>query len=483
MKMWLLLLGLAVTSAAAAGPGSCAGRCGEVYTRGQQCACDFSCLQHHECCPDFESTCTTAQSCLGRCGEAFRRGQPCDCDPLCIGYNTCCRDYRLHCDASVSHPRTSQHVTAASAGKRKPQRSSKESNSESEEWFTGAFGLLGRLPARSAVSTHQLQHGVLPASIPTSPNSARGSSPHGYGAPVSHGAPYGPHQGLSSPAAYRPRPSTMQDGAQALGLSVVEGGTEAPGIGLCSDSPINALTALSNGTLLIFKGELFWSVDPVTRTVGPPQGITDTLGVPAPVTTVFTRSNCHRNTYIIKGDQLWRFDENMVMEQGFPKPLASEFPGVMGRISAALAVPATRSSLETVYFFNNGDVIQRFTFSPDSTPSCSARSSLKTQLPRAADVLLSGEISIKVSLKGFPNPVTSALSMPSPQRSDRYHHYVFTGPLFFSVHIADNWPAPTQPDPSSVLVPILSPDAMATNTRTQSVHRPPNSITVWLRCP
>lgn len=43
------------------------------------------------------------------------------------------------------------------------------------------------------------------------------------------------------------------------------------------------------------------------------------------------------------------------MEQGFPKPLASEFPGLTGTISAALAVPATRSSLETVYFFKNGE--------------------------------------------------------------------------------------------------------------------------------
>lgn len=45
----------------------------------------------------------------------------------------------------------------------------------------------------------------------------------------------------------------------------------------------------------------------------------------------------------------------MVVEPGFPKPLASEFPGLTGTISATLAVPATRSSLETVYFFKNGE--------------------------------------------------------------------------------------------------------------------------------
>lgn len=57
----------------------------------------------------------------------------------------------------------------------------------------------------------------------------------------------------------------------------------------------------------------------------------------------------------VQGDQYWRLDGNMVVEPGFPKPLAFEFPGLTGTISAALAVPATRSTLETVYFFKNGE--------------------------------------------------------------------------------------------------------------------------------
>lgn len=48
------------------------------------------------------------------------------------------------------------------------------------------------------------------------------------------------------------------------------------------------------------SGELFWSVDPVSRSVGNPQSITDILGVPSPIDTIFTRCNCHGNTYIIK---------------------------------------------------------------------------------------------------------------------------------------------------------------------------------------
>uniref|UniRef100_A0A8C4DEW4 Proteoglycan 4a n=1 Tax=Dicentrarchus labrax TaxID=13489 RepID=A0A8C4DEW4_DICLA len=298
-------------------PNSCVGRCGETFTRGQQCTCDLSCLLHNECCQDFQAICTTAQSCQGRCGEGFQRGQLCECDPQCIHYNTCCHDYQLHC--GKGHNNTVIHT-------------------------------------------------------------------------YTHTAPL--------------------------------------------DSPINGLTALSNGTILIFKGDLFWSVDPVSRSVGRPQSITDTLGVSSPIDTVFTRCNCHGNTYIIKGDQYWRLDGNMVMEPGYPKPLVSEFPGLTGSISAALPVPATRSRPETVYFFKNGDIMQRFTFPSGSVPPCSktSRSSFQKRFARQAEVLLSGEINIKVSLKGFPTPVTSALSMPSLQTGDRYEHYVFSGRKNHPVH-------------------------------------------------
>lgn len=50
----------------------------------------------------------------------------------------------------------------------------------------------------------------------------------------------------------------------------------------------------------LVSDELLWSVDPVSRSVGQPQSITDTLGIPSPIDTVFTRCNCHGNTYIIK---------------------------------------------------------------------------------------------------------------------------------------------------------------------------------------
>lgn len=58
---------------------------------------------------------------------------------------------------------------------------------------------------------------------------------------------------------------------------------------------------------------------------------------------------------LFQGDQYWRLDRNMVMEPGYPKPLSSEFPGLTGSISAVLAVPATRTRPETVFFFKKGE--------------------------------------------------------------------------------------------------------------------------------
>ncbi|XP_071384253.1 proteoglycan 4-like, partial [Centroberyx affinis] len=511
---WLLLLGLAVSFTAAAAPGSCVGRCGEVFTRGRQCTCDSNCMLHDECCDDFEAVCTNAQSCRGRCAELFRRGRLCECDPDCFRYNTCCHDYQLQCDASdvrasASPHRSYQSMRATATGKRKSEKSKKRSNSDSEEWPKGMSNFpFSLLPASGPSSPSWAPDSPASgSSLPSQSAPPLGSSgplsPSGPGASggklnlqlvLSHGgtAPSGPSQG--------PRPSTLQDVAQALGIPLGEGGSEGPGTGpfansdLCSDSPISGLTALSDGTILIFKGDLFWSVDPVSRSVGPPQSITDTLGVPSPIDTVFTRCNCQGHTYIIKGDQYWRLDSNMVVEPGFPQPLASGFSGLAGDISAALPLPATRSRPEMVYFFKKGDTMQKFSFPPGSAPSCSKkpRTSYGRRSARQAEVHLSGEINIKVSLKGLPSSVTSALSMPNAQRGEKYEYYVFSGPLFFTIKVSGDLPALVKPHLSAALTAPPSPGsaAMATDPARNADPADPanpaypaNSIMGWLQCP
>uniref|UniRef100_A0A8B9H2J5 Proteoglycan 4a n=1 Tax=Astyanax mexicanus TaxID=7994 RepID=A0A8B9H2J5_ASTMX len=84
-----------------AAQGSCRGRCGEPFIRGQLCNCDHSCLTHNECCKDYEEACTFRGSCRGRCGEEFQRGRECECDPDCTLYNTCCSDYHGQCGTAL----------------------------------------------------------------------------------------------------------------------------------------------------------------------------------------------------------------------------------------------------------------------------------------------------------------------------------------------------------------------------------------------
>uniref|UniRef100_A0A087XLS2 Proteoglycan 4a n=1 Tax=Poecilia formosa TaxID=48698 RepID=A0A087XLS2_POEFO len=481
-KLRFLLLCLFATYAAAAAPGSCVGRCGEVFTRGQQCTCDFSCLQHKECCPDFLATCTTTPSCRGRCSETFRRGRTCDCDPLCVQYNTCCQDFQLHCENVSGTIKTKQteiptkitDVCGWMGQNVKRFNYKLEKENSLCEHFERRFGPTSPLPTGSLGSN--------PPAVPGDGNTAVGPLPGQVSTSLG-----GTHQ-LS--AVHLPRPSNgapvldgrvpvgsstngAEDGKLNVHLVIAPGGLNPSGpsqglmsnADLCSGSPINGLTALGNGTVLIFKGKLFWAVDSVGGSIGPPQNIRDTLGVSSPIDTVFTRMDCSGNTYIIKGNQCWRLDENLMVKPGYPKPLTSEFPGLTGPISAALVVPATRNRLETIFFFKPGDIMQRFTVLPGSSASCRDKpksSTLKNFAQQAAaDVLLSGEINIKVSLTGFPSPVTSALSMPAPQSTNPYQLFVFSGLFKYPVQITGDLPVLVKPDPPASLTPppnpVLSP--------------------------
>nr|KAF6414057.1 hypothetical protein HJG59_014779 [Molossus molossus] len=77
---------------------SCAGRCGEGYSRDAPCNCDYNCQHYMECCPDFKRVCTVELSCKGRCFESFERGRECDCDAQCKKYGKCCSDYSAFCE-------------------------------------------------------------------------------------------------------------------------------------------------------------------------------------------------------------------------------------------------------------------------------------------------------------------------------------------------------------------------------------------------
>ncbi|KAM8839487.1 proteoglycan 4a [Synchiropus picturatus] len=475
----------------AAGKGSCVGRCGGSFTRSQRCSCELSCLQYLDCCPDFQKVCTGPLSCHGRCGEVFTRGRPCDCDAQCVNSNTCCHNYHQQCskDRNTLQLSCAQNIqSAAPLARRKPNGSRRRSNSESEERYNARNACPGSHCKRPVSQSRPSKgtNGRAPPPLLTGPlrpelNSIASGAHHAGGDP---GAQVNIHLVLSPPAGVAglgPRPNTLEDLVRALGIKVVD----SPGTGVfadhpCSDAPINGLTALPNGTILIFKGQHFWSVDPLTRTISRPQSITRTLGVPAPIDTVFTRSNCAGTTYIIKGDLYWRLDDSLRLEPGFPKPLSAEFPGQTRVVSAVLAVPASLSRPETLYFFYQGDTMQMFTYPAGSTPTCSLNTTAPTPFSGPAE-LLQRELNIRVSMKGFPLPVTSALSIPRPLRSNTYEHYVFSGPLFFSVEVSSDLPVVVEPDPSAELTPLLFQRPQNTPASV-GPPQPPNSIAAWLQC-
>ncbi|ELK23304.1 Proteoglycan 4 [Myotis davidii] len=102
---------------------SCAGRCGEGYSRDTPCNCDYNCQLYMECCPDFKKFCTVELSCKGRCSESFERGRECDCDDQCKKYGKCCPDYDDFCEVHSPTSPPSSKAAPPPAGARQPIKS------------------------------------------------------------------------------------------------------------------------------------------------------------------------------------------------------------------------------------------------------------------------------------------------------------------------------------------------------------------------
>ncbi|KAI4890939.1 hypothetical protein NFI96_033197 [Prochilodus magdalenae] len=206
---------------------------------------------------------------------------------------------------------------------------------------------------------------------------------------------------------------------------------------ICSGRPVNGVTTLRNGTIVVFRGHYFWTLDSKRRP-GPPLGITDVWGIPSPIDTVYTRCNCQGKTYFFKGDQYWRF-ENDIMDPGFPRPISAGF-GLSGQITAALSMPQYRSRTESVFFFKTGGLAQRYSYR--ITPQCGKKVAVYTALKkfkRQADPELGQEIDIRKTWRGFPHTVTSAVSVPSTG-GDGYKYYIFSKTKYYSLKMEGNTP-------------------------------------------
>ncbi|KAK2831628.1 hypothetical protein Q7C36_016714 [Tachysurus vachellii] len=477
MAEWTLICSVLLTACVllqlCAAQTSCWGRCGEPFSRGQICTCDNECLTHNECCKDYEKVCTSSDSCKGRCEEAFRRGRECECDPDCTLYNSCCPDYNTHCDMNYTAPevKKGKKSGACANGEFRSALPPGKCTTDARGSVVEPVPFTEDLAASPADADLYLP---LPPENPMENTAAPLHAGTSLGESLTDGNGQvqisismldqsgGPNQPADVSGSSAGRPSTLTDIAQALEAANTAGQpNQSSSPNLCNGPPINSVASPFNSSIIVFKGHFFWLLDPKTRSAGPAHSITADLGIPSPIDTAFTRCNCEGKTYIIKGDNYWSF-QNGAKDPGYPRSVSKDFGGLSGKVVAALSVPATKNKPETIYFFRKGGTAQKLTYPVGSGPTCTGKKgknpmSAKNQQPAK----LSGEINISLKWKGFPTPVTSALSMPNSKKPDGFDHYVFSWPKVFSIKISGDNP---------VLASTAKPSAE-------------NDVKTWLNCP
>uniref|UniRef100_A0A8C2YPA7 SMB domain-containing protein n=1 Tax=Chinchilla lanigera TaxID=34839 RepID=A0A8C2YPA7_CHILA len=370
---------------------SCAGRCGEGYSRDATCNCDFNCQHYMECCPDFKKVCTTELSCKGRCFESFARGRECDCDAQCEKYGKCCPDYDKFCAAVKDNK------------KRTPKKEPAPEPPAVDENGSGQDSVIAGT-----------DHLVRPAYPGTGVN------------------------------------SMLSDETN-----------------LCNGKPVDGLTTLYNGTLVAFRGHYFWMLNPFSPP-SPARRITEVWGIPSPIDTVFTRCNCEGKTFFFKDSQYWRFT-NDIKDPGYPKLIVKGFGGLSGKVVAALSIAKHKNRPESVYFFKRGGNIQQYTYKQEPVTKCTGRRPAinysvygeaaqvrRRRFERAVGPaqthtirihysparvayqdkgFLHNEVKLSTMWRGFPDVVTSAITLPNIRRPDGYDYYAFSKDRYYNIDV------------------------------------------------
>ncbi|KAL4830197.1 hypothetical protein H8958_016349 [Nasalis larvatus] len=115
----------------------------------------------------------------------------------------------------------------------------------------------------------------------------------------------------------------------------------------------------SRDTVFIFKGNEFWAIRGNEVQAGYPRGI-HTLGFPPTIRKIdaAVSDKEKKKTYFFVEDKYWRFDEkSQSMEQGFPRLIADDFPGVEPKVDAVL------QAFGFFYFFSGSS---QFEFDPNA---------------------------------------------------------------------------------------------------------------------
>ncbi|NWZ85606.1 PRG4 protein, partial [Poecile atricapillus] len=384
---------------------SCTGRCGAGYSREHDCQCDFNCHRYMECCPDFRKVCTVAASCEGRCFESFERGRECDCDADCDRYGKCCPDYAKYCKEEVLCFTINKTVWAL------VKTGQRKTTKITKRNFTNK---LANFSSVNALWKH----------------TGRYSGSH--------------HQDLNSEG----KVNEEKD--------------------LCSGKPADGMVALPNGTLAVFRGHYYWLLNGRTPPTTNPRRISDGWGIPSPIDSVFSRCNCDGKTFFIKGPLYWRFT-NGVMDKGYPKPLATGFAGLSGRIVATLPVARYNNRPESVYFIKRDGNMQQYVYRQEPAKKCQRRARVTIRYPafvprlvirrrfqRAVQMptiirtvrinphpsgffLLAGALRKEVQMttywRGLPKVIHSTLSVPNQNKPDGYDYYAFSYNRYYSLDV------------------------------------------------
>ena len=237
---------------------------------------------------------------------------------------------------------------------------------------------------------------------------------------------------------------------------------------LCNGKPVDGLTTLRNGTLVAFRGHYFWMLNPF-RPPSPPRRITEVWGIPSPIDTVFTRCNCEGKTFFFKDSQYWRFT-NDVVDPGYPKQIVKGFGGLTGKIVAALSIAKYKDRPESVYFFKRGGNIQQYTYKQEPMKKCTGRRpainysvygeaaqvrrrrferavgpfqthtfrihySVPMRVSYQDKGFLHNEVKVSTMWRGFPNVVTSAITLPNIRKPDGYDYYAFSKDQYYNIDL------------------------------------------------
>ncbi|NWU41292.1 PRG4 protein, partial [Hylia prasina] len=241
---------------------------------------------------------------------------------------------------------------------------------------------------------------------------------------------------------------------------------------LCSGKPADGMVALPNGTLAVFRGHYYWLLNGRTPPTTNPRRISDGWGIPSPIDSVFSRCNCDGKTFFIKGPLYWRFT-NGVMDPGYPKPLATGFAGLSGRIVATLPVARYNNRPESVYFIKRDGNMQQYVYRQEPAKKCQRRARVTirypafvprlvirrrfqravrmptvirtvrinphSSAPHGGFLFLAGvlrkEIQMTTYWRGLPKVIHSTLSVPNQNKPDGYDYYAFSYNRYYSLDI------------------------------------------------